>query len=162
MSWHGSGDLAFLKEDGTEGSQDDKDVTPVIKMTLTHGRSREVYQDFEARDKPAHLKFEVSVYASSDFKRSAFKNDYTDEAYIKNHTEFFWWYVIVPEADFWIRGGTGGNSSFMYTEQKLTPGAWTTVKSEWDTYDQLEERSVNFCTPPGEGTIYLKNPSVKP
>ena len=50
--WHGDGESAFLKLDGNEGAEGDPDVTPVIKISLSKGQPRSVYQDYETRDNP--------------------------------------------------------------------------------------------------------------
>jgi len=165
-SWHGSGEIAFLKADGTEGAEGDPDVTPVIKVVLSHGQSREVSQEYEVRDQPSHLTLKVQVFASSDFKRSVNKNDYTPVGPLHESAwrgNFYWPDVVIPNSDFWIRGKSSGEYNFMYTPQDLQPRAWTTVKSQnWQLLSPLTTGIVNFCVPPGTGTVYLKNPSVKP
>ena len=164
-SWHGSGEIAFLKADGTEGAEGDPDVTPVIKVMLSHGQSREVYQEYEVHDKPSNLTLRVEVFASSDFKRSTNKNDYTPVGPLHAsawRTNFYWNEIAIPNSDFWIRGMVS-DSSFMYTPQDLQPGAWTTVESQnWQLLSTLTTGIIYFCVPPGTGTVYLKNPSAKP
>lgn len=164
-SWHGSGEIAFLKADGTEGAEGDPDVTPVIKVMLSHGQSREVYQEYEVRDKPSNLTLRVEVFASSDFKRSTNKNDYTSVGPLHANawrTPFSWPDIVIPNSDFWIRGGPAASYNLMYIPQDLQPGAWTTVGSTWQLLDTPTTRIIYFCVPPGTGTVYLKNPSAKP
>src|ERR1700722_7032655 len=75
--WHGDGEAAFLNPDGTEGAEGDPNVIPVIKIALSKGSPRAVYQDYETRDNPTSQHLRVDVYASSDFKRSTFASDYS-------------------------------------------------------------------------------------
>src|ERR1700734_2064016 len=74
--WHGDGEAAFLNPDGTEGAEGDPNVIPVIKIALSKGSPRAVYQDYETRDNPKTLNFKVDIFASSDYQRSKSVNDY--------------------------------------------------------------------------------------
>ena len=77
--WHGDGDPAFLDPDGNEADDGDKGAVPVIKITLSKGESHAVYQEYETKDNPKGLHIRVEVYASEDFKRSAFASDYSED-----------------------------------------------------------------------------------
>jgi hypothetical protein len=157
-SWHGDGDAAFLNPDGTEGAEGDKDVIPVIKIALSKGSPRTVYQDYETRDNPTSQHLRVDVYASSDFKRSTFASDYSPNINWHAGATWYWTGVAIPNVDFWIRGAPG----FLYKLANLTPGQWVTVEGQWDSSPLAEDRVVAFIIPPGDGTIYLKNPSATP
>jgi len=160
VGWHGDGEVAFLKADGTEGAEDDKDVTRVIKIVLSRGQSREVYQEYDTLDNPPRLNFYVDVFASSDFKRSTFKSDYTIDW--EGNASPFWWYIVIPNVDFWIRVGPTGATGYKFIMHNLKPGAWTAVGDHSDLISGIKNRVINFCVPLGEGTVYLKNPSVRP
>ena len=154
-SWRGDGNTAFLKADGTEGADGDPDVTPVIKMTLG-GQSRSVYQEFEARDKPTTMHVKLEIYASSDFQRSSNKEDYN--TFWNPGSIWYWSAIIIPQVDFWIRGGSG---MWFYKVINLKPGAWTTLDGHFENQDpNVEDRVIDFCVPAGKGTIYIKNPVV--
>jgi hypothetical protein len=143
--WRGDGQAAFLKPDGTEGSENDPGAVPVIRLTLSKGQRRSVFQEFQMKDAPNKLHFKVQVYASVDFKRSTHASDYESDDYI-------------PNADFVFR--------FMpdYFQQtaNLKPDEWVTVQGTWTSPTPSDGRAVYFIVPPGEGTIYIKNPSVTP
>jgi hypothetical protein len=69
---------------------------------------------------------------------------------------------VVPQNDFWIRSSQANdNHAFTYMLHDLKPGAWTSVDFDSDVPD-IQDRVVSFCVPPGQGTIYLKLPSVIP
>jgi hypothetical protein len=157
--WHGDGEAAFLKANGTEGDEGDPGVTPVIKLPLSKGSSRSIYQDFETPDQPKTLQFKVDVYASSDFKRSASPDDYTPEISYEQPGSFWIWNVMgIPTCDFWICGAPG----YTYKLANLQRRNWIIVKVNWNSVLDSEERTINFCVPPGDGVVYLKNPSVTP
>jgi len=143
--WRGDGQAAFLKPDGTEGSENDPGAVPVIRVALSKGQARDVYQEFQTRDVPGKLHFKVQVYASIDFKRSNHASDYQSDG-------------PMPNTDFMIR------SLPEYYEQtaKLKPGEWVTVEGTWTSPMSSDNRTVYFMVPPGEGVIYIKNPSVTP
>jgi hypothetical protein len=157
--WHGDGESAFLNPDGTEGAEGDKNVIPVIKITLSKRDSRAVYQEFETRDNPKNLHLNVDVFASTDYQRSRSPGDYTSElAAFSEDTDFVWNLIAICNTDFWIRA----TPAWHYKLAKLTAGKWITVSYTFSTVLDEESRSVFFCVPPGEGTIYLKNPSATP
>jgi len=155
--WHGDAEVVFLKPDGTEGQETDTDAILVIKVPLSKGSSRAVYQEFETRDKPTDLHIKVDVFASSDFKRSKFADDYSINW--RAGGTWYWSAIAIPNVDFWIRGG---GSSWFYKLANLKPGAWVTVDGSFEGLPGDEDRVVNFCVPPGDGIIYLKNPVVEP
>ena len=156
--WRGDGDVAFLAPDGTEGADGDKGVIRVIKVPLSKGQARAIYQEFEAKDNPSTLHARIEVYASSDFKRSTFANDYSPEINWRAGSIWYWSVECVPNVDFWIRLGPG----YMYKLANLKPGQWVTVDAKWDSPMAADDRSVYFFVPPGEGTIYIRNASVTP
>ena len=157
--WHGDGEAAFLNPDGTEGAEGDPNVIPVIKIALSKGSPRAVYQDYETRDNPKTLNFKVDIFASSDYQRSKSVNDYTPQLIDYPAGDFFLWNVIgICNVDFWIRAGP----DWHYKLAQATVGAWVTVDYKFTNAFDAENRSVYFCVPPGEGTLYLKNPSVTP
>jgi hypothetical protein len=153
--WTGDGERAFLKADGTEGEDGDAGVTPVIKLKLSSGRPREVSQDINLHDSPTTLHLKVDIFVSSDFKPSTFPQDYSKTW--KTGT-YYWTALIVPTCDFWIRGGPG----WFYKLAAAVPGNWSTVEGDFDNLEALQERTISFCVPPGEGTLYLKNASAVP
>lgn len=151
--WHGEGDGVFLADDGTEAPIG----TPVIKILLSRGNSHSVYQEFETRDKPTSLHVKVDVFASSDFKRSKYPQDYSINW--KPGSTWYWTAIAIPNVDFWIRGGGSG---WFYKLASVKPGAWETVEGDFEGLPSDGNRVLNFCVPPGEGAIYIKNPSVDP
>jgi hypothetical protein len=151
--WHGDGESAFLAPDGTEGQQGDKGVVAVIKVPLSKGGVRSVYQEYDTKDNPKTQHLHVEVFASSDFKRSTFAADYSQDINWKAGSLWYWTGEAVPNVDFWIRGAPG----FLYKLANLQPLKWVTVDGHWDSPPPADERSVYFFVPPGEGTIYLRN-----
>jgi len=156
--WHGDGEAAFLNPDGSEGAEGDKGVVPVIKIALSKGQSRTVYQDYETRDNPKTQHVRIEVYASSDFKRSKFTNDYSSDINWPAGSTWYWTGEKTPNVDFWIRGAPG----FLYKLANLKPEQWVTVEGRWDSAPPAENRTVAFIVPPGDGTIYIKNPQAGP
>jgi hypothetical protein len=157
--WHGDGEAAYLKPDGTEGAEGDIGVIPVIKLPLADRSSHAVYQEFETRDHPKTLQFKVEVYASSDFKRSASPDDYTQElGNFQSGNTLIWSDIGILNVDFWIRLDPGS----YYKMQNLKPKTWVTVKVPWNSIEDDENRTINFCVPPGDGVVYIKNPSATP
>jgi hypothetical protein len=156
--WHGDGESAFLNPDGTEGAEGDKGVIPVIKIALSKGSAHAVYQDYETKDSPATQHIRVEVFASPDFKRSTFASDYSPDINWKAGGTWYWSGEEVPKVDFWIRGSPG----FLYKLADLKPGQWVTVDGRWDSAKPAQDRSVYFIVPPGDGMIYIRNPSVSP
>ena len=156
--WNGDGEAAFLNPDGTEGAEGDKGVIPVIKLVLSKGESRAVYQEYETKDDPKTQHIRVQVYASNDFKRSTFATDYSPEINWKAGGTWYWTGEEIPNVDFWIRGSPG----FIYKLANLKPGQWVTVDGRWDSPPPAEDRAVYFVVPPGEGTVYLRNAAATP
>ena len=154
--WHGDGEPAFLNPDGTEGAEGDKGVIPVLKIALSSGQSRAVYQDYEATDNPKTQHIKVEVYASADFKRSKFASDYSQEINWRAGQTWYWSAEAIPNVDFWIRGSPG----FIYKLANLKPGQWVKVDGRWDSAPPGEDRTVSFIVPPGTGTVYIRNPSA--
>ena len=154
--WHGDGEPAFLNPDGTEGQEGDKGVIPVIKLPLSKGQPRSIYQEFETNDDPKSQHLRVQVYASSDFKRSTFATDYSSDINWKPGSIWYWSGECVPNVDFWIRGAPG----YLYKMANLKPGQWVTVDGRWDSAPPAEDRSVYFFVPCGDGVVYLRNMSA--
>ena len=141
--WRGDGQAAFLNPDGTEGSEDDPGVTPVIKISLSQSRVHAISQEFDAKNPPGKFHFSVQVYASLDFKRSTRASDYQDDDYM-------------PSTDFLVRLLPN------YSEQSATlkPGRWVTMEGILFSGSETGEYEIYFIVPPGTGTIYIKKPSL--
>jgi hypothetical protein len=155
-AWHGDGETAFLKPDGTEGAEGDAGSIPVLKIKASRGHSVSAYQEFDTRDNPSTMHVKVDVFASSDFLRSIFASDYTKEW--KAGGTWYWSAIVIPTTDFWIRGGP---HSF-YKLIDVKPGNWVTLDGHFQGLDPADSHTMNFCVAPGEGTVYLKNPVVEP
>jgi len=155
--WHGDGELAYLNADGTEGAEGDPGVTTVIKIPMSSGNPHSEYQEFETHDTPTTLSAKVDVFASKDFQRSKFPEDYSIDW--KPGGTWYWSALAIPNVDFWIRGS---GSSYCYKLASLKPGAWTTVAAHFEGLHADEDRTMSFCVPCGSGVVYLKNPSVTP
>ncbi len=143
--WRGDGQQAYLKPDGTEGTELDKDAVPVLRIALSRGMRRTVFQEFRMTVAANQLNINVQVYASIDFKRSAHAEDYVSDDY-------------TPNADFSCRMMPGYNQRMA----ALKPGEWTNVKMTMMIPQVADERVIYFFVPPGQGVVYLKNPSVSP
>jgi hypothetical protein len=154
--WHGAGEPAFLSSDGSEGAEGDKGVVPVIKIALSKGESRAVTQTYETKDDPKSLHVRLEVYASADFKRSVFAEDYSDDINWKSNGQYFGSDTEVPQADFWVHDSPSG----LYQLAALKPGQWVTIEFDFDATRPTDERTIFLGVPPGEGTIYVRNPSV--
>jgi hypothetical protein len=142
--WRGDGQQAFLKPDGTEGQDGDPGVTPVIRVNLSPGQRRVVYQEFQVHDSPATLHIKLDVYASIDFKRSTRADDYASDDPMPN-TDFM--VRLVPEY-------------FQQTFDTVKPGEWVTLKADWSSPQATEDRAIYYFIPPGVGVLYIKNPVV--
>jgi hypothetical protein len=153
--WHGDGDPAFLNPDGTESDDGDKGAIPVIRIPLSKGEGRSVYQECEIKDDPKSLHIRVEVYASLDFKRSTFASDYSDDINWRS-TGIYYGDQETPNADFWIHEMPGT----IYQLSDLKPGEWVTVDCQYDITSPADQRTIYFGVPPGEGTVYIRNPSV--
>jgi len=141
--WRGDGRTVFLRPDGTEGDENDPGAVPVMKIALSKWHSRSVFQDYKTPDNPNTQNVKVQVYASIDFKRSRFADDYVSDDY-------------VPNADFCIRLLPGELDS----TSDLKPGEWVTVKGKLQSLTAANDRTICFLIPPGDGIIYLKQPSI--
>jgi len=145
--WRGDGQATFLMPDGTEGSEDDPGAVPVIRVALSKGQVHTVFQEFQTGDSPGKLHIKVQVYASVDFKRSSHASDYqTDD------------YMPMLNTDFMIRL----MPDYYERMADLKPGEWVTVQATWTSPMASDDRSVYFMIPPGDGVVYIKNPSVTP
>jgi hypothetical protein len=143
--WRGDGQAVFLRPDGTEGAEGDKGVIPVLKITLSRSQPRCVYQEFPTKDAPGKLHIRVEAFASADFKRSSRSSAYQMDDYM-------------PITDFMIRSMPDYDDK----TSDLKPGEWVTVDSKWEALTPADNRAVYFFVPPGEGKVYIKNPSVTP
>ena len=157
--WHGDGESIFLNPDGTEGAEGDKDVIPVIKISLSKNDPRSVHQDFETPNEPKSLNFRVLVYASSDFKRSTFADDYSSSInWIAGQTLCLYPEEVIPNVDFWIRGAPG---LIYILSNDLKPNTWATVTGTWPPSPPPgTDRTVTFCVPPGDGAVYIREAAV--
>ena len=157
--WHGDGEVVYVHNDGTEGQQGDQGVSPAIKLSLSRRDSRVVYQEFEARDKPQGLLYQVNILPASNFQPSTSKEDYTVELLAQTPGSYFHWPVLgVAKADFWIRAGP----DWFYSLAAAVPGHWTMVQQKDSNPNDEAQRSVYFCVPPGTGALYLKDAAVTP
>ena len=154
--WHGDGEPAFLKPDGTEGTPEDKGAVAVIRMALSKGEPHFVYQEYDGRNNIKNEHLTVEVFASSDFKRSTFTTDYAPGMTAKAGDFLILPAAVVLDVDFWLRAGPG----FFYKLSELKPGQWVTVDGLWQGPLPAENRAVYYFVPPGHGTIYLRKPSV--
>lgn len=163
--WHGDGETVFLKPDGTEGGQTDPGAVRVFKLRLS-STPRSIYQEFRTSDYPATLHVKVDIYPSADYQRSHSPGDYTPELLGSARGNFEWPAFGVPQADFWIKAGPastrGGFEYWYFVTAYARQGQWLTVEHTFDDVERIDDRSVYFCVPPGVGTLYLRNPSVKP
>jgi hypothetical protein len=141
--WRGDGQAAFLRPDGTEGSEGDPGAVPVIRVALLKGRVRTVYQEFHTGGAPGKLQIKVEIYASVDFKRSNRARDYQT-------------YDYMPNTDFMMRM----LPDYFEKTSELKPDEWVTVEGVCTSPMAGDNRSLYFIVPPGEGVIYIKNPSV--
>ncbi len=156
--WKGDGEVAYLNPDGTEGAEGDKGVTQVLKLTLSKSHPRYVYQQFTAPADLAHLNVSVEVFASFDFKRSKFPDDYSQDEHWGAGSTWYWSAETTPNVDFWIRAAPG----YQYKMANLKPGQWVTVKAGWDAGASATDRTVCFFVPDGEGAIYIRKASATP
>jgi len=150
--WKGDGEVAYLNPDGTEGAQGDPGVTQVIKIALSKSHPRFVYQDYTAPADLAHLNVSVEVYASADFKRSKFPDDYSQDQHWGAGSTWYWSAETIPNVDFWIRGAPG----YQYKMANLKPEQWVTIKANWDAGASATDRSLGFFVPCGDGAIYIR------
>ena len=90
QAWHGDGQAAFLKPDGTEGSEGDPGAVAVIRILLSKSQPRAIYQDYTTPDHPRSQHIKVDVFASKDFKRSKFPNDYDSGINWKAGETWYW------------------------------------------------------------------------
>jgi len=157
-NWHGDGEAAFLAPDGTEGAEGDKDVIPVIKIALSRGQPRCISQDYETKDKTGSQHVSVEVYASIDFKRSKFDNDYSSDINWKPNSVWYWSDGAIPKVDFWMHLAP----ETFYKLSNLKPGQWVTVEGRCEPALPAEDYTVAFFVPPGEGAIYIRRASVTP
>ena len=161
--WHGDGVMAYLKQDGTEGAEDDVDVKPAIKIFLSRNGSRSVYQEFETRDHPTDLFFKVNILPSSNFQPSKSYDDYSKEVSSFQPGDYLVWSgVAVFKVDFWIRGGPDGPNWLYQMADSVTVGKWSTVLHTFKNVRDDMNRTVYFCVPPGQGAIYIQEPLVAP
>ena len=152
--WHDDGSIVFLKPDGTEGQEDDPDVTPAIKIILSSSRPRMVSQEFDTRDPLKSLHVKVDVMASDDFQRTTSPDTSTAAANWKPNMIWYWSGLAVPDVDFWIRGGPG----WFYKLANLVPRQWVTVDGLFDQIQPSVNHAILFCVPAGQGSVYLRNP----
>lgn len=143
--WRGDGQAAFIKPDGTECDGSDPDAIPVLRVVLAKGHPCAIRQDYLTPDNPRIQHLRVEVYASIDFKRSRFASDYESQD-------------SIPNADFCIRALPGSSDS----NADLKPGQWVTVKGDVDSAPPSNQRTIVFMIPPGEGIVYIRNPSATP
>ena len=151
--WHGDGRMVYLASDGTEKDEAGPGLTPVIKLKLSHDVSAS-YQEVEVRDNPSKMDISVEVMPTSNFRRSKEASNYTVK-WSAGGT-WYWSALAVPDVDFWIRGQPG----YFYKLANLTPGQWTKVESHFENLKTSDSYNINFCVPPGDGAIYIKNPSA--
>jgi hypothetical protein len=151
--WNGDGHIVYLNAEGVEGEQTDPGVTPVIKLSLSNEASS-VYQDVDTRNSPTKMDISVEVMGSTDFRRSKRASDYQ-----QTWTGGTWmtWEAAVPTVDFWIRLAP---AIFSYKLANIQVGSWTTVTAHFTGLVPREEHTISFYVPPGEGAIYLKNPTA--
>ncbi len=149
QGWHGDGRAVFLRPDGTEGSETDPGVIPVLRLALAKGHPLSVYQTIRSKDAIGKLNLSVQVYASIDFKRSTHASDY------ELQDEF-----TMPVVDFMIRLVGGGD--FGEWDSQLKAEQWVTVNGALSVSNTTDEHSLYFVVPPGEGYVYIKNPALKP
>jgi hypothetical protein len=156
--WHGDGEPAFLNPDGTEGAEGDKGVVPVIRIRLSKGESHAVCQDYETPDEPKGLRVHLEVFASDDFKRSAFADDYSDDINWRSTGTYYGRDQEIPGTDFWLHDSPSG----LYQLSDLKPGQWASIDCSFDATTPTDGRTLSFNVPPGEGTVYIRNASVMP
>ena len=148
QGWHGDGKAVFLKPDGTEGSETDRDVIPVLRLALSKGHPLSAYQVIRSKNAIGKMNLSVEVYASIDFKRSTHAGDYVvQDEWIQMPVVDF---VVRLMPDFWETPGT------------LKAGQWVNVSGAWSGPNSTDERSIFFVVPPGEGYVYIKNPTLTP
>jgi len=148
QGWHGDGRAVFLRPDGTEGSETDTGAVPVLRLTLAKGHPLSVYQAIRSKDAIGKLNLSVQVYASIDFKRSTHASDYELEGE----------WLQMPVVDFMVRL----MPDFWENDGSLKAGQWVTINGMWSAMTSAYERSIFFVVPPGEGYVYIKNPTLTP
>lgn len=147
QAWRGDGKAAYLKPDGTEGSESDPGAVPVMRLALSKGQPHAVFQEFTPRNAPGKLIIKLEVYAAIDFKRSVRTTDY--------QTEDSW---PVPMNDFMVRV----MPDYFQQTYDLKPGQWTKIEATLGSLIPADDRAILFLIPPGEGVVYLKAVSVTP
>lgn len=147
QGWHGDARVVFLKPDGTEGSETDQGAIPVLRLSLAKAHPLSVYQVIHSKEAAGKLSVSIEVYASIDFKRSTHASDYTLQ------DDF-----SMPVVDFMIRF----SPDWWEHDDKLKAGQWVPIRDTLSGLTSSDERSIFFIVPPGEGYVYLKNPSLTP
>ncbi len=147
QDWHGDAKAVFLKPDGTEGDETDPGVAPVLRLALAKGHPLSVYQVIHSKDAAGRLNLTVQVFASIDFKKSTHADDYALES------DF-----TMPVVDFMVRFAP----DWFEQDSALRPGEWVTVRQTLMGLTSVDERSIYFVVPPGDGFVYIKNPSLTP
>jgi hypothetical protein len=157
--WHGDGELTYVMPDGTEAPDATTGGIPAIKLHLS-GEPHAVYQEYDTRKMPGKQDITVEAMPSLDFKPSKDASSYSIDW--KGGTGTYYWSdLVVPKADFWIRG-IGTDFMWYYQLASLKQGVWIKVEGKFQHLSQSETHTVNFCVPPGEGSVYLRNAVVAP
>ena len=151
--WHGDGRMVYLAADGTEKDEAGPGLTPAIKLRLSHD-PQQTYQEVEVRNNPSKLDISVEVMPSANFRRSREASDYNVK-WSPGGT-WYWSSDAIPDVDFWIKGAPG----FFYKPVNLQTGQWLKIESHFENLKSTDAFTINFCVPPGDGAIYIKNPSA--
>lgn len=146
QGWHGDGHVVYVKPDGTEGSEDDPDVVPAMKIALERYQAHAVYQELNTKPVLARVQVSAQVFASDDFKRIGTSDSVAVDA------------PMVTTSDFLIQL----NPDYLQNGSALTPGHWTTINTSFELLHAADERGIYLMVPPGKGFIYIKNLSITP
>ena len=147
--WHGDGQLAYLKDDGTEGSEGDLNVTPVIKIPLSHGHRGVVYQEFDSRENQPQVNIQLDLMGSPDFKNLSKPMGPNEEgSALEQYPRVPWdfQFLFLP--------------NFPADSCKMSIGKWKTWKGEAQWAAHGDRYKLMFIVPPGEGAVYIRNLSL--
>ena len=148
--WNSDGERVYLRTDGSEGTADDKDAVPCIKLRLGDN-VQSVTQEYETQDQPPSLHVTVQIYASKDLKIAPFPDDQTT-----GDGSHYVGTIYVPQGDCWI----GEEPSHFKHGIQLKLGKWNAVDTVIHRMKQVSDRTISFNVPPGQGVIYIRTPSV--
>lgn len=151
--WLGSGQVVYLKADGTVSPAKVPDAELVMQVALRPTQWTWIKQSLHPHAADHDVAGKVTLKASADFAPMAESRDYSKVDF-QEGGGYVWSADVWPKCDLLVKLQ---DTTWYYQPKSLKPyGEWKTVKFSFPNLSS-RNRSLTLALPPGKGSVFFKS-----